>query len=368
MSAVIILGAGASKACDGPQTNDILPRVLDPSVRVDAPSLNLLESFLTDYFGLPAAPRERDDFPSLPMILSFLDAAIDRKEAVRVDGRTLTPEQLAELRLTIAFGIAKSAGTWEGMRKPPNNDRHQRLFETVYPEAASEPVVISLNYDELADRGLVSLGRARYTAGPAESWVLPDYGTEIFYDHGRGGNRPVRRFGRLLKLHGSLNWLYCRVCHRLQLGRASRGPVLDILYDETTPFTLEAIDADRPELERVVSCADCQAKYTPVLVAPTHLKDYRNPHVGRIWYEASRALREASRVIFIGYSLPEDDQSVIYLLKRSIDQNCSIEVIEWDPQEEAELRGGKPSPVLRRYQWHSAESGSAGSRRGWRRG
>jgi hypothetical protein len=54
------------------------------------------------------------------------------------------------------------------------------------------------------------------------------------------------------------------------------------------------------------------------LITPTYRKDYRNPHVARIWYEAERALQRANRVIFVGYSLPDDDVEVIHLLKRGL--------------------------------------------------
>jgi len=50
------------------------------------------------------------------------------------------------------------------------------------------------------------------------------------------------------------------------------------------------------------------------------LKDYRNPHLAQVWYEAQHMLRESGRAIFIGYSLPDDDVEVIYLLKRGLAQ------------------------------------------------
>jgi hypothetical protein len=84
-------------------------------------------------------------------------------------------------------------------------------------------------------------------------------------------------------------------------------------------------------------CPTCQTKLRPLLVAPTHLKDYRNPHLAQVWYEAERVLRESRRVIFIGYSLPEDDVEVIYLLKRGIAhlQPAQITVVEYDPSNPA---------------------------------
>jgi hypothetical protein len=56
----------------------------------------------------------------------------------------------------------------------------------------------------------------------------------------------------------------------------------------------------------------------PVMITPTQKKDYRSPHVARVWYEAERLLRQANQGVFIGYSMPEDDVEVVYLLKRGL--------------------------------------------------
>ena len=64
-------------------------------------------------------------------------------------------------------------------------------------------------------------------------------------------------------------------------------------------------------------CPVCQSVLWPLLVAPSHLKDYRNPHLAQVWYETQRVLRQASRVIFVGYSMPDDDVEVVYLVKRT---------------------------------------------------
>ena len=48
--------------------------------------------------------------------------------------------------------------------------------------------------------------------------------------------------------------------------------------------------------------------------------------------EAEQLLRSAERVVFIGYSLPEDDVEVVYLLKRSLAHLTAdrITVVEHD--------------------------------------
>ena len=54
-------------------------------------------------------------------------------------------------------------------------------------------------------------------------------------------------------------------------------------------------------------CSVCGQELLPLLVAPSHLKDYRNPHFSRVWFEAQRVLRQADRATFVGYSMPDDD-------------------------------------------------------------
>ena len=80
-------------------------------------------------------------------------------------------------------------------------------------------------------------------------------------------------------------------------------------------------------------CPGCGTRLRPLLIAPTHLKDYRNPHLAQVWYEAERGLREADRAVFIGYSLPDDDIEVIYLVKRGLAHLTPdrITVVEYDP-------------------------------------
>jgi NAD-dependent SIR2 family protein deacetylase len=153
---------------------------------------------------------------------------------------------------------------------------------------------------------------------------LPAYHCAISSDFYRN---EAAHFGVLLKLHGSLNWLYCKTCHRLEIGASESRKYLKVLSRLVGPSLEQSYMTDSG------ACPTCQRKLRPLLIAPTHLKDYRNPHLAQVWYEAERALRETARVVFIGYSLPEDDVEVIYMLKRSMAHlpPGQITVVGYDP-------------------------------------
>lgn len=315
---VVILGAGATKACKGPMTNEILPEVLiNKNSLPSAAALNELELFLSQQFHVgPGTPK--DQYPGLPMLMSLIDMAIDRRE-------TLHPQwdldRVGRLRHTVEAAIFDLL-EWRLEKVPTNN--HWGLFQKLYP-APMEPTVLSLNYDLIADVAIMFTAqhRPKPASGPRERF--PDYCCDISSPSYR---ESVGRFGTLLKLHGSLNWLYCRTCHRLDMGASeSRLYVKALTRLVGEGHGLESFYASAGS-----DCPACGTKLRALLVAPSHLKDYRNPHVTQVWYQAERLLREAGRVVFVGYSLPDDDVEVIYLLKRSLAHLPAdkITVVEYD--------------------------------------
>jgi len=102
-------------------------------------------------------------------------------------------------------------------------------------------------------------------------------------------------------------------------------------------------------------CEDCGTHTRPILITPTQRKNYGNPHIGRVWYEAERALRAASRAVIIGYSLPDDDLDVLYVLKRGLAHldPGQITVVEYD---QPARRCLSDHPVGRRYRALFGES------------
>lgn len=310
MSVVVVLGAGATKACGGPLTADILHGALTSPGAISTPeSADLAGQFLADTFGLRSdLLADRTRYPGLPLVLSLLDTALVRRDAF---GPAWPEARVRAVRAAIEdtiYGLVESETEHAA-------DLHGRLFRTLDLAA-----VISLNYDLLADHALTITG---------EPPVFPDYGCDV----GTPAYGNAAKGVPLYKLHGSLNWLYCSACHYLALAATGTGP---------NPDGLLAVNAERrcPGKRGASACGTALGR---VLITPSHMKDYRNPHIASVWMKAEQALRQAEKVVFIGYSLPWDDVEVIYLLRRallrkSFSATSEITVVEY-------AREGPDTPI-----------------------
>jgi hypothetical protein len=326
---VIILGAGATKACGGPLTDEILPAALngeivgrEKTLRVEDRNglLKLTRRFMADCFHIPeSGPVKKENCPSLPMILSMLRRSIESDASIG----NWHGDQLVHAKRAIEYSVF--AVIEAALRQiPKNTGLHQILLEPLYRQNI-EPVVVSLNYDVIVDNVMFSLSQ-HY-----RSFAVPDYGSDISTPrYVKAKNKAIH--GHLYKIHGSLNWLYCEKCSRLDLFisedlyglRTSKA--LDELY-----YKLPLNDAYIREGAPCRNRPNCDGVVSPVLITPTFIKDYQNPHIKKVWQEAESAMKKADKAIIIGYSLPTDDVEIALLLKRGLDHldRKQITIVEY---------------------------------------
>jgi hypothetical protein len=296
---VVIFGAGATCACGGPLTNEILPDAFKPTVRPEIEReyyIDLLDQFLIENFHVPSRAEDRTetDYPALPLLLSLVDKAIDRNQTM---GPNWSVDKLRQVRRALQYMVfALLEYKLRRLKKAYYGD----LLKALDPNRINPPTIISLNYDIIIDNAMVQ----HYER-------LPDYGCDIATER----YQALPRFGSLFKIHGSLNWSYCPNCDRLDLGVSKSGSTYKMLEELYQVNPLEARYSCHG-----FPCPHCTTFVEPILITPTQLKDYRNPHVSQVWVGAEQALRRAQRVFIVGYSLPDDDLDVIYLLKRGLGQ------------------------------------------------
>lgn len=117
---------------------------------------------------------------------------------------------------------------------------------------------------------------------------------------------------KLLKVHGSMNWLQCPTCQRLFTDFTGKHVVTNVLNP--------------------ADCRHCLKHHGPVklrssLVMPTFLKDLSNFQIKLVWQNAGVEIMEADKLVFIGYSLPQADFEFRSLLSRMKHKEAKIEVV-----------------------------------------
>jgi NAD-dependent SIR2 family protein deacetylase len=153
-------------------------------------------------------------------------------------------------------------------------------------------IFISLNYDLLIDNAIEELSIQ------TGQHALPDYGVKFTPEPHRD-NILFPRTNLLLKLHGSLNWLYCPTCNNLSL------------------FPGHKIAAELPGGPWRFHCQECREIRVPIIIPPTFFKVMSNFYLQQIWKRAEEELKKANRIVFCGYSFPDADMHIKYLLKRA---------------------------------------------------
>jgi hypothetical protein len=156
----------------------------------------------------------------------------------------------------------------------------------------SGDAVISFNYDCLIDEALRSDGARRWNPQDGYGFEVAE-GADDWKQWGSGPD--ARHPIRLLKLHGSLNWLV-------------DGEAVQLI---AAPYEREsAVGAVVPPLGR----------------KPVSEEPFR-----QAWRAARAAVRSAQRLVVIGYSLPAADYLVRALFRADIDNERVRDVIVVDP-------------------------------------
>jgi len=299
---VIILGAGASAAENAPLQNQLFREFF----RRDALSgtgahalkqMNVeLKAFFKHFFGVVTddSRRGKKDFPTFEDALGIIELALQRSESFRSYSMSAANPRLQQIRDHLIFLICIILAR----RLPSPGKYHPELVRALYQNHDLDTTTfISLNYDILIDNAL--------TEANATFDRDLDYGVHFQnFDLASSGRNEWRkpRPGKsslLLKLHGSLNWLYCPTCVTLTLTPKEKG-VIRLIYEPS-----------------LACCGSCGTVATPIVIPPTFFKVMSNLYLQEIWHRAEFVLREAERLVFCGYSLPDADLHFKYLLKRS---------------------------------------------------
>lgn len=286
---VIFLGAGASAADGAPVQSELLKGFFESRLLAgpDHP-LETMEQRLADYFDHIWGIKVDTDlanarFPTFEEVLGLLELADSRGEFFKgLSSRDPLNTRTQELRTFLISLIALHLE--EKLKRPTGHNG--RLVSSLGREGLLENTAfISLNYDILIDNAL----------GPQLDSI--DYA--IDFDNAHPGGGLYSRRTPLLKVHGSLNWLFCPTCN------------------EVTHYPGEKVAAQLYVRPHRGLCGKCQGARLPIIIPPTFFKVMSNLYLQQVWSRAEVELKKARRIVFCGYSFPDADIHIKYLLKRA---------------------------------------------------
>jgi len=331
------LGAGFSAPAGGPDQAKLIERIFALPDR-DAKTLDAiktLEAFLVSVMHVDSAKKSEVN-------LEDIYTPIDRCLADGLSLRDRSPEKLQELRSKIDYliSLAIDRSFDDRIGTDPTCRNYVKRFAEYLVDLASDRAVkargavsadeakaydpfsiISLNWDIVLDKAIFqALGDKDRIDGDYDPFGVVDYccyissiekterriRTGLWSLGARGYNV------KLLKIHGSMNWLQCSHCQQLFVS-----------FDEKINI---------PNFINAKSCRRCskfhvEATLQGSLVMPTFLKDLSNFQIKLVWQNAAVELMEADRLVFIGYSLPYADFEFRQLLSRMVRKDAQIDVV-----------------------------------------
>ncbi len=317
MKTAVFLGAGASKAFGYPLTYELLPRIISAidrkvlfrnanSAPQNARDRAWFSKRLRRFFpGLDAlwSNGKNTAVPGIGMtdLLSQVDSALQ----LGVSRAGMTPEGLVQFRHLVERAVYQVLlhDTQRRQAKPRMQlGRFIAWLGTLPPPAG----VITTNYDAAVDLQLhkaVGFGDmrrwdARISAGIDFGFPWRSVKT------GELNMRPVAPQWRLLKLHGSVNWLRCSLCDQIYLN----------------PHGAIGAKGFQRNLNKWNTCiCNDWARLRLHLVTPSFVRQNNDANLLGIWQVALETLRTADRWIIVGFSLLAEDVAIRALLLRAWD-------------------------------------------------
>ena len=332
----LFLGAGASKPFGFPVTDEILPELLGRLRRGDlfprqqgsasrkadesARELReLLERLLPGLFRAKTVP------PLITDVFSLLDQLVGTGGAL---GAGADAADLGRLRSLLEHAVAEVLSEPRGRRAQAGAALQEKLAGWIHRTCARGRFVsvISTNYDFALERSLLSRIPARALPGAV------DFGLTWRPADGAGPRgrrqawpRPARPRLAILKLHGALNWLRCPLCEH-------------VVIHPSEPIFREG---QGPHTDSWLTCSCGFAPLRHVLVAPSMVRDVRDPNLLALWQSALEALRTAEEWVIVGYSLPPQDVEIRAMLLRAYrarPEPPRVRVVQHGPSRETEDR------------------------------
>lgn len=328
---VYFLGAGFSADAGGPIQNGIILSILSDAFSRKYSFDNKVVESKAKFISFIQDDLQISKNLWHQIALEDIFTPIDRSILNGKSFKKYDSKKLVDLREE--FHYLMGVAIQFGVDNPTKNKQYVTDFATYINNIAKERVhnikndkiaIITTNWDILLDNSLNKLAK-EYCAEQSEKGTdkiaVVDYCCYISSLHDNPFIKPgLLALGKkgynmkYLKLHGSMNWLHCPTCQRMF-----------VKYDVKTMLSS---DKHCKHCKKNYYLEDINAvKLKSNLLLPTFIKDLSNIQIQLVWQNAGIELSEATKVVFVGYSLPQADFEIRQLLSRCITNHAEVEVV-----------------------------------------
>lgn len=304
---VFVLGAGASHPDGVPLQRHILPMILDNDEIAGSAIGGEVVEFIRDNFAYDSV---NGLYPQLEAVFGFLDYFIIQNESLSLKYTNSKIYKIKESLIKLIHYVVN--------QRTDENSKVYRQFWEKISSVSSNFSIINLNYDTLLEHSFGFLFKKfgyidycfplmnyekRGELKQFNFWINPREPVVI-----EPGESPVPI--KIIKLHGSLNWKYCSCCNQTLLTPWDRE--IDLNHGKFTAYTYP----DKKKYELV--CPNDGTEFETLIVMPSYVKPLTHPVFSLLSGEASREIRAAKKIVFIGYSLSNADLHIRALFKKQL--------------------------------------------------
>jgi NAD-dependent SIR2 family protein deacetylase len=323
---LFVLGAGASHPDGVPLQKHILPSILsDPGGAISGSEIGKeFSRFFYSNFKI------RDKyFPELEAVFGFLDYFIQQDESLNQEYTVTKIRQIKEYLIKLIHYIIDFQFS--------DRSKYYHLFWEAVHGTNRNSSFITLNYDTLFEQAFEFLFnqscyidycidlmnyRKDDLLKSFNTWTNPR--EPVLY---KEGEDPVSY--KIIKVHGSLNWKYCNCCNQTLLTPWDRS--IDLNEGKFLGYTYP----DRQVYE--YKCPFDGTDFQTLIMPPSFVKPFFQHVISQLLNEASKEIRIAKRIVFIGYSLSNADIHIKAIFKKNLSKDTEVIVVNPRKKESLEL-------------------------------
>lgn len=344
---VYVLGAGFSAGADLPVQSKILGNILSKigysfsgilATESEKEFQKLLDGKIEEVNRFVGRCFPGQD-QSLEDIFTLLDQTIQTNSQFK-GYSSLDLQQIRKtwIELLVGYFHALSAGYLQSENTVCQRFVSALLKQKIDKGQEQDPCsIISLNWDSIIEDSLYEVIERTATHGKADIDYCV-YTTPL--EHSTHTPSTKQKAGglfnlKLLKIHGSTTWLRCPNSNHIYTGLGS----------PENPYDIYVRPSRSPFIEKNYPDSDDQSGapfLEPFIITPTYSKIFDQPHIQTTWHNAYVELREAAKIVFVGYSLPEADYHFRTLLRRAIREETKIEVFLHENDAPTEIEFDEP--------------------------